>query len=291
MDIDFLVWLGERRTPVLDKFFTLVTYAGGEIFSVAVLCLIYSCLNKRLGVRMMLALFPGILLGQGLKAAFRTPRPWVRSARVIPLESALPEATGYSFPSVHTANSVSAYGTVAREKKKGYRLFWLIPVIVGFSRMYAGVHTPQDVIASFIISVVIVLLSEKLARRLEACPKLDTAVCLAAIALSALIAGFGRLCGDESMTTDCIKLSGASIGAFAGWYLERRSVNFSIPDRFLKRLARIVGGMALVIGVMKGFKAPFARAMGVNAGGFMRYLIVGFIATFIWPWVFTKAGF
>lgn len=297
MGIDILVWLGEHRTPFFDRVFTWVTNAGGEIFSVAVVCLIFWCINKRLGNRLLLTLFPGILIGQILKIVFRVPRPWVRSARVKPLEIALPEATGYSFPSVHTANSVCTYGAVAQEKKRSFLLFWLIPLIVGFSRLYTGVHTPQDVFFSMVYSTAFVFLSEKLLNLLEARPKLDKVVCAVSVALSVLTAVFAALLSTDgdaaspSMRTDTVKLCGAAIGAFAGWYLERKTVGFSIPGGLLKRLARFAGGMALVICLMKGLKTPFTLAMGASAGGFLRYLIIGITATFFWPWIFTKAGF
>ena len=159
MDINILAWIAEHRTDALTSLMSAVTFAGSELFLIGIVCILYWCQNRKTGDRMLLTLFSGIMVNQYLKVIFCIPRPWVRSERVIPVESAIEDATGYSFPSGHTANAVSTFGGMSRmEKFRKYGwIFWGTSVLIGFSRMYLGVHTPQDVLVSLVLGAILVL--------------------------------------------------------------------------------------------------------------------------------------
>ncbi len=57
----------------------------------------------------------------------------------------------FSFPSNHSSNSLALTTAVGFFKRKTLWLFIPISLIVGFSRIYVGVHYPLDVLAGFII--------------------------------------------------------------------------------------------------------------------------------------------
>jgi undecaprenyl-diphosphatase len=50
--------------------------------------------------------------------------------------------------------------TLSRQYDK--KIFMLIPLFVGLSRIYIGVHYPSDVICGFILGIFITMLSEKI---------------------------------------------------------------------------------------------------------------------------------
>ena len=299
MDISVLVWLGEHRTDALTKIMSVLTHAGSEIAAIAVICLVYWCMSRRTGTRMLLTMLSGLMLNQLLKILFVAHRPWVRSSDVKPVESALDDATGYSFPSGHTANAAAAYGGLAhgKEAKPWVKaLAWALVLLVAFSRMYLGVHTPQDVLVSLVLSIALIWLMDKLSAKLEEKPNLDIPVSLSILAAGALTLAVTLLrsypAGDSAEdiarnTNDIFKLVGAVVGMTGGWLLERRLVRFEKPRTFLTGLIRFVLGIVLVVGILKGTKPLFVSLLGETWGGTVRYMVTCFAALYLWPLLFT----
>ena len=88
-------------------------------------------------------------------------RPYFLDSRLVPLE----HPTGYSFPSGHTARVTSCFGSFAFVfwKNKWIRYSSIVIIfLVMFSRNYLGVHTPQDVIVSFIITFLLVFIIKRI---------------------------------------------------------------------------------------------------------------------------------
>ncbi len=71
-----------------------------------------------------------------------------------------------SFPSGHSAAAVALYGAIAwllvRRAGRGYAwLLLLMPVAVGFARLYRGMHHPSDVIAGFLLGACAVVIADR----------------------------------------------------------------------------------------------------------------------------------
>lgn len=88
------------------------------------------------------------------------PRPWLLDPQFTIVESARGAATGYSFPSGHTQNAVGTYGGIARtSRRRAVRVACVaVILLVAFSRLYLGVHTPLDVGVSLALGAALVLL-------------------------------------------------------------------------------------------------------------------------------------
>ena len=149
------ITLHNLATPALTTFFVVIT-ALGSLETIALLGLLVAInfgLRRRwLYARTWLAaLAGGEVLNQLLKALFARPRPYF----VDPL---LP-ASGYSFPSGHAMESLVVYGMLAyfavlalaswRARTAVVFGAALLVVLIGFSRMYLGVHYFSDVVAGF----------------------------------------------------------------------------------------------------------------------------------------------
>ncbi len=83
-----------------------------------------------------------------LKAAIGRERPCV----ALPIEAITGKLTSGSFPSAHAANMSAVVGvaTAIWGRRAFLYLFWL-PVMVGLSRIYVGVHYPSDVLGGWLL--------------------------------------------------------------------------------------------------------------------------------------------
>lgn len=154
--IDYLVWLQNIRLSTagaFDNLFLHITAFGELVIPTIVVCIIYWCIDLDAGFYLFTLQGLGLFVTKFLKMAGCIYRPWVLSDRIKPVNSALKMAGGYSFPSGHTAMAVNTWGGLAILLKKHKfisTLLILFVVLIGFSRNYLGVHTPQDVLASLI---------------------------------------------------------------------------------------------------------------------------------------------
>lgn len=185
------------RTPALDKIMSVITLLGGELFFMVIAVTVFWCVSKREGYYLMIVGFFGTVINQFLKILCCVPRPWIKDPDFTIVESARAEATGYSFPSGHTQNAVATYGGIARYTRRGWLRVVLVvlTVLIAFSRMYLGVHTPLDVGVSFLIAAVLVLVVYPLMEEADRRPVVLTYTILAMVVCSGAFVGYLYLRG------------------------------------------------------------------------------------------------
>ncbi|MEG1990419.1 MAG: phosphatase PAP2 family protein [Clostridia bacterium] len=81
-----------------------------------------------------------------------------------PINLMLVKEAGYSFPSGHAMTSIAFYGLLIYFSNKYMKnkyikniikfVLTLLIILIGFSRLYLGVHYPSDVIAGFILGYI-----------------------------------------------------------------------------------------------------------------------------------------
>ena len=159
MDINYLLFLQNFRNGTNDALTPFLE--GLSHFAVSGLVLlpafIYWCIDKRKGLYIFMTTTVCLVVNSVIKLTACVYRPWIRDPRIMPAGNAIQEATGYSFPSGHTAAAGPMLGGTAicfKEKKIVPPICIIVLLMVAFSRNYLGVHTPQDVLAALMLSAV-----------------------------------------------------------------------------------------------------------------------------------------
>ena len=285
------------RTPWLDTVMAAITHLGEEtVFMVAAL-FVFWCVSKRHGYYLLAIGFAGTVLNQFLKLLFRIPRPWVLDSNFTIVESARAQATGYSFPSGHSQNAIGTFGGIARFTRRNWvRVAAIVvAVLVPLSRMYLGVHTPLDVGVAAVIAVVLVFALYPLMERSDSRHGVMGAVLAVMLALAVGYLLFVSLypfpadvdaANLASGVENAWKLLGATVGMLVGWWLDVRFIHFDTRAGWYVQLIKLVGGLALLLGIRAALKAPLAAALGAGAGGAVRYGVMVLFAAAVWPMVF-----
>ena len=295
--MEFLRLLEKIRNPVFDFIFSLITKLGEETAFMAVAIVIFWCFSKKNGYYILSVGFIGTVLNQFLKLLFRIPRPWVKDPSFSIVESARAEATGYSFPSGHTQNSVGTFGALAYIfKKKWVRIVCIvICVLVPLSRMYLGVHTPLDVLVSVGIALALIFLVKPIFDKAEDNPKIMYIFFGAMFALSLFFLFFVLFFpfpadldphNYESGLKNACTLLGATGGFLIAYPLERKYVNFDVSGKWYTQVIKSAIGLGLVLAIkvlLKPLLLLFLPAMVERA---IRYAVIVIFAAVVWPLTF-----
>lgn len=158
-------WLSPRiyaiRSDGLTTFFTAVTYLGNwqVITASCILLLFFSGTRRAWGIPLTLGAITSVICYEALKQLFERPRPDI-SLHLI-------SQGGYSFPSGHALTAMVFYGLmitlICRHRRPGWlrwlfvALFAVLIFLIGFSRVYLGVHYPTDVLAGWSLGLCLTL--------------------------------------------------------------------------------------------------------------------------------------
>ncbi|MBE6592159.1 MAG: phosphatase PAP2 family protein [Ruminococcaceae bacterium] len=298
--MEFLKLLESIRNPILDAFFSLVTVFGEETVFIVVALIWVWCINKHQGYYILFVGLIGTVLNQFLKITFKVERPWVKDPNFTVVESAKPQATGYSFPSGHSQCAVGTFSSIAlSNKSKALRIFCLvICILVPLSRMYLGVHTPLDTVVGALIAFVTAALMKPIMDKakgsiviMRVTMALLMSFSLAYVGYCIFLApGFGVDPVHLADTlSDACKMSGCFAGLWISFEVDRSYIHFDTEGSLLTQVIKASLGLAIAMLIKSLTKEPLLFLFeGSDLAHAVRYFLVAIFAGCIWPLTFTR---
>lgn len=272
------------RGPVLDALFLAITSLGSKEFYFLLLPLLLWSVNFVIGVRVAAVFLLATYANVSLKDLFALPRPFELDPSV-----KLYDATGYGLPSGHAQLSVVVWGTLASalDETWSWIVAGILAALIGFSRIYLGVHFPTDVLLGWLVGILLLATYVAFHRQLEKWLEArNLRVQLGATVLLPLALLLVHA------TEDTASLTGILSGAGIGVALLRRTFDYYTGGSFWQRGARFFLGVAVLLVLRFGLKAisPEGSEPLTIAARFLRYGILGLWIGLGAPWLFRAVG-
>ncbi len=281
--INLIISIQQIRGPVLDNIFLAVTFFGEEEFYLLLLPFIFWCVDLGLGMRLAILFLLSSWLNVDLKDLFKQPRPFEIDPSVIMISP----TSGYGLPSIHAQSSVVVWGSIALWARKTW--LWVVAIgliiLIGFSRLYLGVHFPLHVLASWIIGIILLgvfLVIQPATGKKFMELKLWLQLILA-LAVPIVLLLIHPVRGTASAM-------GTLAGFGIGLVLMHRYISFNAQGLWWHRAIRFIIGSIVVFTLYIGLKAilPGEESALYLAFRFLRYGLIGAWISLGAPWLFRK---
>jgi len=166
-DVKVLELIHNGRNPQIFSIMKFISFIGSEKFLIPITAMIvaYTLIKKNYYISKLLLIstLDSYILNFLLKLFFKRTRPVVYF---------LVNQGGYSYPSGHSMVTMTLYSTIAfllakktEDSKKKiliHTIAFVMICLMGFSRLYLGVHWPTDVIGGYLAGYVFYCLTIEL---------------------------------------------------------------------------------------------------------------------------------
>jgi len=289
--LDFIRTVQTVSFPALTLVMRIITAMGSFVIILPALLVLYWCAGEKKGLRLFLMFNISLWINMSLKFFFDQPRPFFEGYD--PSVGIIYERMG-GLPSGHAQNTLVVFFIFASWVKKNwvYVFTSVLCFLIGFSRIYLGVHFPTDVAVGWIIGGIILcgylLLNEKIETLLENGGFRAKVIASAALSFIMIL----YLPGKELLMP-----GGIVLGLGAGYCINIKYIGFSSGASFGKagikkhlalfaRLLLGIMGFALIF--LAGSKLIPQNSANYKLYGFILAAIGGFWVSAASPWIFVK---
>ena len=284
-------WLQAHMGAAAVTLASLISMLGEQLPVVGIIGFLYWCYDKEYGRFLGVNLAAATVFNAMVKNMVFRRRPYCDHPSIRCLKPVEPKADiydlaaqGYSFPSGHSSTAVTAYGSLAlcRPRPLLKLAAVLLPLLVGLSRVCLGVHYPTDVLAGWLLGLLVTFLVGALQKRLRRLP----------LYLILLLAGLPGWFFCRS--TDFYSSYGLMLGLFASVLFEARFVRFENTRCVPRAILRLAAGIGLFLGLNALLKLPFrpeflaSVSFGARLVRTLRYALAAFAVMGLYPMLFRQ---
>ena len=299
MDYDVSLVLFLQSYPALAFLMKFLSYLGTKEFFLLLLPAVYWCGNAALGFRLGLILTASYGINAICKLLWHSPRPYWVSQDVF----AMSGEGSFGLPSGHAQIAASFWGLLAARvaSPRALAAAMLLILAIGLSRIYLGVHFPQDVIVGWMIGAGILAAflycDQHLGKRLFNLSP-GTQILISFAASLTLLAVFyltryalaswqmpeawaanafaeTAQTIDPMSTKDSLQASGMLFGVASGYALMNRQGGFSAAGSARKKVLRYILGLIVLFTIWYGPGAV------LPAAGILTYLKAAFAGLWV----------
>jgi len=237
--------------------------------------IIFWCVNKKFGYKLGFAILTSTIVNTVLKNIVNATRPiGVTGIRSLRLQT----ATGQSFPSGHTQGSATFWVSwIVQVRKKWIFIVGILAIfLVGYSRMYLGVHYPIDVIGGIVVGIIWVFISNYIFDYAEKTGKKSILLIMVIPMLIGMI--FFK---EKTYYT----ISGIVLGFYIGYIIESKYIRYDVRNTRLNQIFKLVIGLTIFILLKSVLKLILPIS---TLADFFRYFVIGLWITVGAPYIFKK---
>ena len=289
-EIALMEWLQANLSPGLIKGLSQLSMFGEELMLIVVMGFFYWCYDKEIGKFIGVNFLVVSVWNPLIKNIALRLRPYFCSDKIDLLRLIDTSADkydilaqGYSFPSGHSAGAAAVYGSAARclRKKWVTILAFVLPLLVGISRVVVGAHFPTDVLVGWALGALVIFLIPWLRK------KINNRWAFYGVILLTAIPGF-----FYCTSTDYFSSFGMLVGFLLAEPFEEKFVRFENTSSLLRCILRTIGGGLIYFGLNTVLRAVFG-VFGLQDGSLAehlarcgRYAIVIFVVIAVYPMLF-----